>query len=64
MPAVIDDEEMVELTIYTVSVKTSDATGTQFLVTVYKCFEGAFTLGRFGSIKTNSSAIALLVWFV
>ncbi|XP_067279249.1 lipoxygenase homology domain-containing protein 1-like isoform X2 [Pseudorasbora parva] len=27
MTAVIDDEEMVELTIYTVSVKTSDATG-------------------------------------
>lgn len=29
MPAIINDEEMVELTIYTVSVKTSDATGTQ-----------------------------------
>ncbi|KAG9266056.1 lipoxygenase homology domain-containing protein 1 [Astyanax mexicanus] len=27
MPAVIDDEEMVELTIYTVSVKTSDTSG-------------------------------------
>uniref|UniRef100_A0AAR2KCT6 PLAT domain-containing protein n=1 Tax=Pygocentrus nattereri TaxID=42514 RepID=A0AAR2KCT6_PYGNA len=27
MPAVIDEEEMVELTIYTISVKTSDASG-------------------------------------
>lgn len=31
MPAVIDDEEMVELTTYTVSVKTSDVTGMHYL---------------------------------
>ena len=31
MPAVIDEEEMVELTIYTISVKTSDAAGTQLV---------------------------------
>lgn len=36
MPAIINDEEMVELTIYTVSVKTSDATGTQLGLAVQK----------------------------
>lgn len=32
MPAVINEEEMVELTTYTVSVKTSDVTGAHFFV--------------------------------
>lgn len=41
MPAIINDEEMVELTIYTVSVKTSDATGTQLSTTILNWFSGA-----------------------
>ncbi len=35
-----------------------------FKTALHRLFKGVFTLGRFGSINTNSGAIALLMWFI